>query len=299
MNSSAIILADGRSFTVLRARPEKKSRGLVVFLHGFPDTAWSFTAQLEAFAEAGFDCAAPFLPGYEQTSLRPDGNYHINVVAEDMMAVIRRLRRDMAEDLPLYLVGHDWGAITGYVMCGLFGNEIAKFAGLSVPHLGRLGRGILSNPVQVINSWYILFFQTPFLPELVIRQGRAGLIEKLWRDWSPGWEPGAALRRAQEVLSDPEVLKAALAYYRGLPDILSADGRQTLKLFTRGPLQVPVLALSGDLDGCIDPGFFRSQIQPENFAAGVTIRIVPTVGHFLQLEKPARINQILLDWLAD
>src|SRR5436305_3354541 len=75
---------------------------LVLCLHGFPDTAWSFRHQMPALADAGFRAVAPFMRGYAPTSVPPDGRYDVAALAEDALNPIPALGEKQAA-----LFGHD------------------------------------------------------------------------------------------------------------------------------------------------------------------------------------------------
>ena len=114
-------------------------------------------------------------------------------------------------------------------------------------------------------------------------------IERLWRDWSPGWDiPLAELASVKATLGQPGVLAAALSYYRQtfnpLPNVpQSSTGR--------GPqqIQVPTLYIHGRDDGCIGVEAF--------FDNGLQIVIVDGAGHFVHQEKPGEVNRMILEFL--
>src|SRR3954453_9658907 len=90
---------------------EQGSGPLVLCLHGFPDHARTFRAQLPAFAEAGLHAVAPMMRGYEPASQPADGDYHVLRIAEDVIAWLDELGADRA-----HVVGHDWGAFVAYLV---------------------------------------------------------------------------------------------------------------------------------------------------------------------------------------
>ncbi|EPG75421.1 hypothetical protein LEP1GSC058_2095 [Leptospira fainei serovar Hurstbridge str. BUT 6] len=89
---------------------------------------------------------------------------------------------------------------------------------MSVPPLSIFLRNLLVHPTQLLRSWYILFFQLRFgIPERAIPKPNGGLLRKLWKDWSPGWNfPENRFQEILQTLSEPTRLKTALGYYRGL-----------------------------------------------------------------------------------
>jgi len=226
-------MADGTGTTTLRANGlsfSALSEGtgpVVLCLHGFPDNHRSFRGQLPALAAGGFRGVAPTLRGYEPAAQPEDGDYHIVRMAEDVVGWIDDLGQER-----VHLVGHDWGAVIGYAAAALAPERLDSLTTLAIPHPGRLRKeGIRKLPSQLANSWYMLFFQLRGIADRVVEARDWAFIEKLWRDWSPGWEiPAQELAGVKQTLAQPGVKKAALAYYRAMFELRSAAAKETAQL---------------------------------------------------------------------
>jgi pimeloyl-ACP methyl ester carboxylesterase len=266
---------------------------LVLCLHGFPDHARSFRHQLPALAGAGFRAVAPTLRGYEPASQPDDGDYHIVRMAEDVVGWIDELGYDRA-----HLVGHDWGAVIAYAVAALAPERLHSLTTLAIAHPRRVGEeGLRKLPVQLGNSWYMLFFQLRGLADWAVQARGWALIRKLWRDWSPGWElPDEEWAQLVASFEQPGVKKAALAYYRSLADRRSPAAQRTNELLG-GPFPVRTLAMTGALDGCMDTRLHDLVMHETDFPRGLEVVRVEQAGHFLHQEKPAEVNRILIDWL--
>lgn len=266
----------------------------VLLVHGFPDHARSWRFQLPVLAEAGYRAVAPTLRGYEPSSQPADGDYHIVRMAEDVVAWIEDLGGE-----PVHLVGHDWGAVIAYAVAVLAPDRLRSLTTLAIPHPGRLqSHGLRQLPSQLLNSWYMLFFQLRGLADFIVEARDWAFIDKLWRDWSPGWElPAAELASVKQTLAQPGVKKAALGYYRAMADRRSEAAKQTERLLS-GSIPVRTLALTGALDGCMDTRLHDLAISKDDFPAGVEVVRVEDAGHFLHQERPEEVNRLLLDWLA-
>jgi pimeloyl-ACP methyl ester carboxylesterase len=266
---------------------------LVLCLHGFPDNRRSFRLQLPALAAAGFRAVAPTLRGYEPSSQPEDGDYHIVRMAEDVVGWIDDLDQER-----VHLVGHDWGAMIGYAAAALAPERFWSLTTLAIPHPGRLQKaGIRILPRQIRNSWYMFFFQLRGIADRAVEARDWAFIEKLWRDWSPGWElPAEELALVKATLGQPGVKRAALSYYRSMFDFRSVAAKETARLLA-SEIRVPTLALTGALDGCMDTRLHDLAMKPEDFPAGLRVTRVEGAGHFLHQEKPEEVNRILLDWL--
>ncbi|HEX8440276.1 alpha/beta hydrolase [Archangium sp.] len=265
---------------------------LVLCLHGFPDHARSFREQMPALAEAGYRVIVPTLRGYEPSSQPKDGDYHLVHLAEDVLGWMEDLGVSKA-----HLVGHDWGAVIGYIVAGMAPERFHSLSTLAVPHMRDPLAAYRGTPGQVRNSWYSFFFLLRRLSDAMVRWEDFQFLEKLWRDWSPGWrwpeEEMAALKRT---FRQPGVVEAALGYYRATYALWSPTTWRAHKLL-QSPIPVPTLALTGARDGCLDTRLFDFT-RAEDFPKGLRLERLQGAGHFLHQEKPAEVNRLLVEWLG-
>lgn len=267
------IRANGLEFAFLEAGEGP----LVLCLHGFPDTAWSFQGLLRRLAADGFRAVAPFMRGYAPSAIPPDGDYRATTLARDVIALIEHFRAPQA-----FVVGHDWGAIAAYVAATLRPDRVTRVVAAAVPHPRRFLLRLSMR--QLYRSRYIGFFQLPWLPERRLRRNVAGWLDALVREWSPDWSPGADdLAPARALLDDPERRHALLGYYRALPRELSRA--ETWDVLNR-PLPVPAQVIYGENDGCIGREMFQD--MEHLFAAGFTLTGMAGAGHFMHREQPQR-----------
>lgn len=282
------IAANGLGFPALAAG----NGPLVLLLHGFPDTAESFAAQLPALAGAGYRAVAPTMRGYAPATQPADGDYHAVRMAEDVLAIADAL----GGAARFHLIGHDWGASIGFAAAGLSPDRIASFTALAVPHPARFGALIASDTTQQVRSAYIFAFQAPDAEAMILADDCA-YLGTLWRSWSPGWcfpkEGFAAVRAA---FAQPGVASAALAYYRQAFDTASPAAAATQAVLA-GPFAVPTLGLCGSDDGCIGSDVFLAAMQPSDFSGGLQVERIDGIGHFLHREAPDAINDRLIAWL--
>jgi len=263
---------------------------VVLCLHGFPDNVDSFRHQLPVLAAQGYRAISLALRGYEPTSIPKDGDYTLESIATDVIAVLDQLEAD-----PVHLIGHDWGAAIAYVVAAAAPERFKSLITMAVPHAGRFARDGLRIPKQLRLSWYMGFFNIPWVSDWVVSRQRYAFIRKLWRDWSPGWQPeSGVLERVIDTLAQPGVRGAALGYYRAA---LSLRALLVSAAEAHYSVPVPTLALTGELDGCIDSQVFERLMVPVDFPAGMTCRRVVDAGHFLHQEQPAAVNALILEWL--
>lgn len=263
---------------------------IVLCLHGFPDNARSFRHQLPALAEAGYRAISLTLRGYEPGAIPADGDYTMETIATDILAVIESL-----DTCPVHLIGHDWGAAVAYVATSAAPERFKSLTVMAVPHAGRFAREGLRIPKQLRLSWYMGFFNIPWLSDWVVQRQDYAFIRKLWRDWSPGWQPEpGVLDSVIQTLSQPGVRSAALGYYRAA---LSIKALLVSAEEAHYPVTVPTLALSGERDGCIASEVFEQLMVAQDFPKGLTFSRIAEAGHFLHQEQPEQVNREILDWL--
>jgi pimeloyl-ACP methyl ester carboxylesterase len=267
---------------------------IVLCLHGFPDHARSFRHQLPALAAAGFRAIAPALRGYEPSS-QPDASpasYHPVRVAHDVIEWARQLSPE-----PVHLIGHDWGAVVTDLAIHLAPERFARAATMAVPPLAAVQSVPWRLPRQLRLSWYMFFFQLRGIADRAVARDDFAFLERLWRDWSPGWRRDPAdMAALKETFRKPGVLRAALGYYRATFNPLLRDSL-TMQQLARRPYHVPLLAITGARDGCMDTRTY-DLVDPALFKAGLRIERIAGAGHFVHQEKPDEINRLLIDWLT-
>src|SRR5260370_28793238 len=132
-----------------------------VLLHGFPEFWYGWRRQIEPLAAAGFRVLAADQRGYNLSS-KPSGvaAYALTELVSDVIAIADQLGREK-----VFLAGHDWGAAVAWSTALLHPLRIAKLAILNVPHPSVMRKFLSTNPRQLLRSWYMFFFQVPWLPE--------------------------------------------------------------------------------------------------------------------------------------
>ena len=144
---------------------------LALCLHGFPECWYSWRYQLPLLAELGYRAWAPDLRGYGQTDRPPRReDYAIERLLDDVAALI-----DASGARSTILVAHDWGAIVAWYFAMRRQRPLERLVIMNVPHPAVIERAI-RRPRQLLRSWYVLFFQIPGLPELLMGAQRARAI---------------------------------------------------------------------------------------------------------------------------
>ena len=266
---------------------------MVLCLHGFPDNYHSYDQQIPSLVEAGYRLVVPMMRGYEPQSQPADGDYHLNHMVEDVVAWI-----DQLGEQKVHLVGHDWGAIVGYLTANTVPDRLLSLTTFAIAPLQGLPLAIRQNPRQILLSWYTMFFQLRGLSDWWVERSDWQFIEKLWRDWSPTWDiPQSTLDSVKQTFAQPGVKKAALTYYRHSFDRWSIQAKEVADTMERKTL-TPTLAVGGWDDGCMAAELYDAAARPEDFPAGIRVERLKGAGHFLHQEQPEKVKELLLEWFV-
>jgi len=283
------VTANGVDFAALTEGPEDGP--LALCLHGFPDTAHTWRHLLPRLAGAGYRAVAPFLRGYAPTAVPADGRYDTGTLALDACA----LHEVLGGHGDAVLVGHDWGAFAAYGAAAHQPERWRRVVAAAVAPQASMAAGFFGFD-QLKRSWYVFFFQT-VLAEYAVGLDDFAFIDRLWADWSPGYDGAEDLALVKQALGTPEHLTAAISYYRamfdGAPENPEAAAAQAAS-GTMGPQ--PTLYLHGADDGCM--GVDAIGPVADFLAPGSEFVVVEGAGHFLHVERPDEVNDHILRFVA-
>lgn len=270
------VQANGVRFAYL----EQGSGPLVIFMHGFPDNAWSYRKQLQVFADAGYRAVSPFLRGYAPTEIPADGIFDPIALGKDLEALIAAL----SEDGQARVVGMDWGGTSTFQALATAPSAIKAAVVMNTAHPITFS-SIRRDPEIVRSIFHVYFFQLPGAESAVNTEGLP-FVDYLWKLWSPTFNDVEHIRSIKETLSSPGTIAAALRYYGGLTEA-GRMGRLPVK-----EMQTPTLTIYGGNDPTA-----RYSMKEEPLFKGPHKRVVlPDVGHFPHLEREAEVTGLIMDW---
>lgn len=259
---------------------------LVILLHGFPEAWYGWRYQLEPLAASGYRVLAPDQRGYNLSD-KPKGvkSYRLDILARDILGLIDWAGREKA-----VIVGHDWGAAVGWYLATRYPQRVEKYVALNVPHPSLMSTMLRKHPRQMLKSWYIFFFQLPWLPEKTIQTlGASDRTMPLSRSSQPGTFTPTDLARYRRSWAIPRALTGMINWYRAVlryPGELPKDPRVT----------APVLIIWGRQDGFLLPAGAEASLQ---ICENGRLVFVPEATHWVQHEEPARVNRLILDFLKE
>ena len=295
---------------------------LVLMVHGFPESWFSWRHQLGPVAHAGFTAAAIDVRGYGASDKPGDvAAYDMESLTADVAGVAKALQ----PDAPAILVGHDWGAPIVWNSALSRPEQFSAVAGLSVPFSGVPNRPFTEIFKEAFTDkgqfFYQAWFQDVGPPEAEAEQDVRDFLRKFYFGISgdapdgtwPTKKHGATLL---EGMVDPGAFPpwmtaADLDYYvaefeksgfRGPISRYRNHERDFawLQQFKGRKLDMPTLLIGGDRDPAFT-GFGRIPDPGALMRQHVTdlrgVHVLPGVGHWTQQERPAEVTAILLDWL--
>jgi pimeloyl-ACP methyl ester carboxylesterase len=180
--------------------------GIVVLLHGFPQTSKSWNPVCERLHASGYRTLVFDQRGYAPTA-RPEGRfaYRMSQLVSDVAALI-----GVAGE-PVHLVGHDWGAGVAWSTAARFPALVRTLTAVSVPHPSAfLGSMVISS--QFLRSYYIGLFQLPWLPELFC--GHPRLVDRMLG--GTGMTPEQITQVHTDVI-EGGALTPSINWYRAMP----------------------------------------------------------------------------------
>ena len=289
---------------------------LVLMLHGFPESWYSWRHQFSALAEVGYHAVAPDMRGYGESDKPFEIEAYNQVeVVNDIIGLIPALGYETA-----VVFGHDWGAPTAWSCALNHPDKVSAVGALSVPFRPRGDSPPLATLKAIFKDrfFYQLYFQEPGKaeaelekdPEVTIRKfyhmasgemNTSLLSEKpadadLLSDLSdPGTQIGSWISEEDVTFYASEFkqsgFRGPLSYYRNM-DL-------TWELTEDSPRQIsqPALFVAGERDGVILMAADALKELDKHVPDLRINKLIPKIGHWTQQEAPDEVNQALIEFL--
>lgn len=294
---------------------------LVIMVHGFPESWYSWRHQIGPVADAGFTACAIDVRGYGGSD-KPDPveAYSMERIVGDLVG----LRMALQPDRPAILVGHDWGAPIVWNSALTHPEHFRAVAGLSVPFAGVPARPFTEVFREHFTSqgkyFYQEYFQAEGVAEAEAEADPRDWVHRMMYSISGDVPPGAYWDKEYgatflEGLPDPQpvpwLTEADMDYYEG--EFRQSGFRgplnryrnherdfEWLKAWQGKRIEQPALFIGGTRDPATY--LFGAVSDPiammRMFAPKVEGHIIEGVGHWTQQERPGEVNRLLLDWLG-
>jgi epoxide hydrolase 4 len=255
---------------------------VVILLHGFPEFWYSWHKQIDPLAAVGFRVIVPDQRGYNKSS-KPRGaaSYTLLHLTSDVLAIADQLGQDR-----IFLAGHDWGAAVAWSVALLHPQRIVKLAILNVPHPSVMRRYLKTNHRQFRRSWYMFFFQLPWLPEAAFTAFNFRLgVRSLVRSSRPSTFTSEDVAQYRAAWSQPGALTAMINWYR-------AAFRYRSK-FPDSTVHVPTRILWGERDAFLLSDMAHDSLR---YCDTAELYTLANASHWLQHEEPDRVSELLIDF---
>ncbi len=288
---------------------------LVLLLHGFPESWYSWRHQFAPLAAAGFHAVAPDMRGYGASDKPRDISAYNQVeVVADIIGLIAALGAESA-----VVIGHDWGAPTAWSAAAQHPQQVRAVGTLSVPYSPRPDAPPLDTLRTLFKGqfFYQLYFQEPGVAEAEFEADIRTALRKFLFLASGQSDLGAMAAKGPDDdllsnLPDPESLppwltEADLDFYVGEFERSGFRGplnyyrnhNLTWRLTEGAPtvIEQPALFAAGEKDGVIIMAAEALRKMPEHVPNLRVDARIPDIGHWTQQEAPETVNRLLLDFL--
>ncbi|MEV6303468.1 alpha/beta hydrolase [Actinoplanes sp. NPDC051861] len=247
----------------------------VLLLHGWPDTGDLWQHQSRSLVAAGYRTIVPDLRGFGASSKPSDvAAYAAPALVDDVVGILDALGVGRA-----HIVGHDWGAAIAWMTAAFAPERVTSVTALSVGHPSSFA---LAGWEQRQRSWYMLLFQFPDVAEQWLSaDGFRNLRE---------WSSHPRIEQVVERLSEPGVLTASLGVYRA-----NVPPETLLVPRVLPPITAPAMGVWSSDDFALTE---ESMTNSAKFVTGPwRYERLEGAGHWLQLDAPAQVGDLLLDFL--
>lgn len=270
MESLRIPVGDGLVLDAVADGPPDAP--VVLLLHGFPQTSWSWRRVQPALAAAGFRTVAPDQRGYSPDA-RPAGveHYRMPSLVADALAVIDHLQADRA-----HVIGHDWGAAVAWHVAGRHPDRVRTLTTVSVPHPRAFVEALRADPDQRARSRYMKDWADPATEQRMLDGGLNELFGI----------PSVDATHYLDRLREPGAMTAALNYYRA-QSLEDLDGL--------GPITAPTLHVWSDADAALGPA--AAQATKDHVAGPYRFEALPGISHWVPEEAADRLTELILEHL--
>lgn len=260
---------------------DSADKPLVVLLHGIPSTSITWVEFIPILEAAGYRVVAFDQRGYSPGA-RPEGiePYLPERRVEDILAIA-----DAVGGEKFHLVGHDFGAITGWLTTLWHQERILTWTGLSSPHPRALLDAWELDPEQRKRSWYVGAIQLPWLAEILFGASGDRLL-------SVGYEkdPEPKMREIRKVFAEPGAMTAALNWYR----VMRIIGKNQNRL-EHAQIKSPTLFIWGNEDFSVSRWTIDRQ---ENYIDGPYRLVQLDAGHWIVNDELDAVAEEILQHIS-
>ncbi|WP_326834936.1 alpha/beta hydrolase [Amycolatopsis rhabdoformis] len=258
----------------------------LVMLHGFPDDWTEWRQQMVPLAK-NHTVIAVDLRGAGESEVTKSG-YDAAQLARDVHQLLKQLKLNNG----VQVIAHDLGEVVAYAYGAQFRSEVRSMAVMDapIPDESFYQFPALNADPDKPSPWHFGFFQLPLAEKLIAGHER-DLVHDLMLEYVAGDKSpftDSDFDYYAHFLKEPGRLTANLSIYRGF----RKDVEQNKKFLAQGKLQMPILAIGGELS-------FGPLIadQWSEYATNVEGHVLKGSGHFVTQERPEEVTALLQSFL--
>jgi pimeloyl-ACP methyl ester carboxylesterase len=268
---------------VITAGPEDGTP--ILLLHGFPEFWYSWRFQITALAAAGYRVIAPDQRGYNLTDKH--GPFDVATLVQDIVDLQNAFGISKS-----HVAAHDWGGVIGWAFAGAHPDRVDRLVIMNGPHPAAYADACKSYPVQFRRSWYIYFFQLPWLPEWSLRRKNFDTIDRVFRRLPNRPMTEADIQHYKDAFSQPGALTAMVNWYRALPWQIIRSGFRPQNPIVRAKTCV----IWGERDRALVKGCCETL---DRYVPDLRVHYLPRATHWVQMDHANDVNEIMLQFLRE
>lgn len=259
---------------------------LMLFLHGFPEFWYSWRYQIREFNKE-YRVVAIDMRGYADSD-KPKGvkNYTVEKLISDIRQIVPALGYEHC-----VLVSHDWGGALAWNFASYHPEMVSKLIVMNCPHGAAFQKFIRKSWKQFKMSWYMFFFQMPFLPELMFSINDYNAMKMIFTGSKGGVKSDSTNQ------DDIEAYKYAASRQGGMTGPINyyRAALRFPRIFGAMPkIEKPVLLIWGKPDMALSTELAELSRQ---YCNNIKIEYVENSSHWVQMDKPDEVNQLMRNFL--
>jgi epoxide hydrolase 4 len=262
---------------------------LIILLHGFPEF-WYSWVKVIPLLDKHYKVVAPDMRGYGQSDKPQNVSaYNHKLLAKDIAEIIKALGYEKA-----YIVGHDWGGGIAWHFAALYHEMTEKLIVLNCPPPVVLFNKIFSSWKQFKMSWYIFFFQLPFVPEWWMHRNLKNFFWRGLRGWAVNKDAFQKhdIEQYEQAFSKRSDFTGPVNYYRAAFRSVFDSRFRTVPQY-----HTDTLIIWGEADRALSKELTLG--LEKYFTNAFEIKYIPHCSHWVQQEQPELVSQYVISFIKN
>ncbi|XP_046395000.1 epoxide hydrolase 4-like [Ischnura elegans] len=263
-----------------------RKKPLMLFVHGFPEFWYSWRHQMKEFSKDYWTVAIDMRGYGDSEKPKNVADYSKTNLVDDLKDLIIALGKEKC-----ILVAHDWGGVVAWSFLMKYPEMTEKYIIMNGPMSLAYRDAVLNDKKQLFLSWYIYFYQLPYLPELWAKSNDMRMFKILRAGNKSSKVTNEDIEAYKYTFGKPGAFTGPINYYRAnFVGMVNKDSpRQTRKI------TVPGLVVWGSKDFFLD---IRIVEYTKKYAENLEVEVIEGGNHFVQQDEPEKTNAAMRKYLA-